>query len=224
MNGILNHDLDSPLIESRIPMEKGWRPSRRQRRLAIVLGTILVVSLAGWARMVATPPELNFTNIAVFPVDPADSRSIHSVENRLGREIEIDPVRAGRFTVLLDLVNEGRRPVRIRSLPEDGDLSEARYASPALRFDRRRPEDVAEPVRPLTLGSGDSITVRYTFSYSDAVPRDGCMLGPDRTGNLPVTYSKLGFRRTRWMPLKGAVLSTFASPRCDENLKPVPSS
>jgi hypothetical protein len=224
MNGTLIRDLDSPLIETRIPRRKGWRPSRRQRRLAIVLGGLLVVSLAGWARLVATPPKLMFTNIAVFPVHRADATAIHNVDNRLGREVEIDPVRAGRFTVLLDLMNEGRRPVRIRSLPDDGEWSEAVYASPALGFYGRRPEDVRQPFRPLTLGPGESITVRYTFSFSDAVPLAGCMLGPDRTRNLPVTYRKLAFQRTRWMPLDGALLSTFPSPRCDENLKPVPSS
>jgi hypothetical protein len=224
MNGTLIRDLDSPLIETRIPRRKGWRPSRRQRRLGIVLGGLLVVSLAGWARLVATPPKLMFTNIAVFPVHRADAQAIHSLDNRLGREVEIDPVRAGRFTVLLDLMNEGRRPVRIRSLPDDGEWSGAMYASPALGFDRRRPEDVDEPFRPVTLGPGDSITVRYTFTFSDAVPLDGCMLSPDLTRALPVTYRKLGFRRTRWLPLEGALLSTFTSPRCDDSLKPVPSS
>lgn len=224
MNGTLIRDLDSPLIETRIPRRKGWRPSRRQRRLAIVLGGLLVASLAGWARLVATPPKLTFTNIAVFPVNPADAKAIHNVDNRLGREVEIDPVRAGRFTVLLELVNEGRRPVKIRSLPDDGDWSEALYTSPGVGFHGRRPEDVRQPFRPLTLGAGDSITVRYTFSFSDAVPLEGCMLGPDRTRNLPVTYRKFGLQRTRWMPFEAALLSTFPSPRCDDNLKPVSSS
>jgi hypothetical protein len=38
-------------------------------------------------------PELRFTNVAVFPVDPKDANAIHNVDNRLGREVEIDPVR-----------------------------------------------------------------------------------------------------------------------------------
>jgi hypothetical protein len=223
MNGLLNHDLDSPLVETRTPREKGWRPSQRQRRVAVGLGAILLVSLAGWVRISATPPKLAFTNIAAFPLDPANAGLVHNVDNRLGREVEIDPVRAGRFWVLLDLVNEGRRPVKLRGLPDEYDWSDARYASTALSFDRR-PEFVEEPFRPLTLGPGKSITVRYTFRFSDAVPRDGCMMGPDRTNNLPVSYRKLGLERTRSMPFAGALLSTFPSPRCDGSLQPAPAS
>lgn len=224
MKDILDRDLDSPLSETRIPREKGWRPSRRQTRFAIVLGLVMVVVLAGLARALAAPPKLRFTDIAVFPVDPKDAKAIHDVENRLGREVEIDFVPAGRFTVLLDMTNEGHRRVRIKDLPDEWDLKQARYSSPARDRDQRRPEYVDEPIQPLTLSPGESITVRYTFKFPDTNPHGGCMLSPDQTRNLPVTYRKLGFRRTRWMPLDDAYLSTFTGPRCDENLQPQPSS
>jgi hypothetical protein len=226
MNGILDRDLDRPLTETRIPREKGWRPSRRQTRSAIVLGLLVVVVLAGWARAVATPPKLRFTNIAVFPLDSADAKAIHNIDSRLGREVEIDFVPAGRFTVLLDLTNEGHRRVRITDLPDDGDLEHALFSSQTVDSDRRRPEDVDEPVRPFTLSPGESISVRYTFKFPDtnSNPQGGCMMSPDQTRNVAVTYRKLGFRRTRWMPLHEAYLSTFTGPRCDENLQPQPSS
>jgi hypothetical protein len=226
MNGMLSHDLDSPLTETRIPREKGWRPSRRQTRVAAVLGLILLVVLVGWVRAVATPPKLRFTNIAVFPVDPNSAVAIHNLNSRLGREVEIDFVPAGRFIVLLDLTNEGRRGARITDLPNDGDLEQALFSPQQRERDQRRPEWIDEPVRPFTLSPGESVTVRYTFEFPDANqnPQGGCMLSPDQTRHVAVTYRKLGFRRTRSMPLHEAYLSTFTGPRCDENLNPMPSS
>jgi len=226
MNSILDRDLDSPLTETRIPRENGWRPSRRQTRSAVVLGLAVVVVLTGWARAVATPPKLRFQKIAVFPVDPKDAEAIHNIDSRLGREVEIDFVPAGSFTVLFDLTNEGRRPVRITDLPDDGDLEYARFSPQSLDSDRRRPEAVDEHVRPFTLSPGESITVRYTFKFPDTSPHQqgGCLFSPDQTRNVAVTYRKLGFRRTRWMPLQEAYLSTFTGPRCDENLRPAPPS
>jgi hypothetical protein len=222
MNGVLDRDLDSPLTETRIPREKGWRPSRRQARVAMALGLVFLVVLAGWSRAVATPPKLRFTNIAVFPVAPKDAKAIHNVDNRLGREVEIDFVPAGQFTVLLDLTNEGHRRVRITDFPDDGDLEQARFSSFAREHEERRPEYVNEPVRPFKLSPGESITVRYTFRFPDTSPHPGgCMMGPDQTRNLAVTYRKLGFRRTRFMPLHEAYLSTFSGPRCDEHGQPV---
>jgi hypothetical protein len=207
--------------EIRVPREKGWRPSRRQARVALVVGLLVVVILAGWARAVATPPKLQFSNIAVFPVDPEDAKAIH---NRLGREVEIDFVPAGRFTVLLDLTNGGHRQVRIGALPDEWDLKEALFSSSALDGDRRRPEYVDESVQPFTLSPGESVTVRYAFKFPETNPHPGCMLSPDQTRSIPVTYQKLGFRRTRWMPLDEAYLSTFTGPRCDGNLKPAQPS
>jgi hypothetical protein len=73
------------------------------------------------------------------------------------------------------------------------------------------------------LAPGDSVTVRYTFTFPD-MTRGGCMLSPDHIGWIPVTYRRLGFRRTAQMPFKWAHLSTFTAPRCDEHLQPVPPS
>lgn len=223
MNGLLNRDLDSPLVETRIPRERGWRPTGRQTRIALLLGLVVVVVLAGWARAVATPPKLRFTNIAVFPVDPKDARAIHEIGNRLGREVELDFVPAARFTVLLDMTNEGRRKVRVEDLPDEYDLKQAGYSPSVPDRDQRRPDYVDQPVRPFTLSPGESVTVRYTFEFRNT-PHGNCMFSPDQTRTLPVTYRKLGFRRTRWMPLDEAYLSTFTGPRCDENLKPVQPS
>ena len=190
----------------------------------MVLGLVVVVFLAGWARAVATSPDLRFTDIVVSSADPAHEDAIHTVNGRLGREVELDFVRAGRFDVLLDLVNEGHRGVRIEDLPGDGDwgqrgTSHRRWTSAAVG---RR--DVAQPTESPTLGRGESITVRFAFAFPDAGPHAGCMMSPDQTRSLPVTYRKLGFGRTRWMPLQEAYLSTFTGPRCDENLRPAPPS
>jgi hypothetical protein len=224
MNGILG-DLDNPLTETRIPREKGWRPSRRQIRVAVAFGLIMVIGLVVLARVVATPPELRFTNIAAFPVDPKDAKAVHNIDSRLGREVELDFVPSAEFAVLLDLTNEGRRRVRITDLPDDGDLEEALFSSQLRERDERRPARVDEPVRPFSLAPGESVTVRYTFKFPGADKNPGgCFLSPDQIRNVAVTYRKLGFRRTRWMPLHEAYLSTFPSARCDENLKPKSSS
>lgn len=223
MNGILNRDLDRPPVETRIPREKGWRPSRRQTRVALLLGLVVVVVLTGWARAVATPPKLRFTNIAVFPVDPKDARAIHNIDNRLGREVEIDFTPAGQFTVLLDLTNEGHRKIRITDLPESGDLEQPLFSSQVREREERRPEWIDEPVRPFSLAPRKSVTVRYMYKFPDS-PRGRCWLSPDQNRDIAVTYRRLGFRRTRSMPLRAAYLSTFPGPRCDESLDPVPSS
>lgn len=223
MNGILTNDLDSPLTETRIPKEKGWRPSRRQVRAGIVVGLVVLVVLTGWARAVGAPPKLRFTDISVFPVEAKDGKAIHNLDNRLGREVEIDFVPGGRFTVLLDLVNEGGRGVKIKGLPDEYDLVQTGFSSFARSDRERRPEYVSETVRPFTLGPGKSVTVRYMYTFP-ATPDSGCMIGPDQMREIPMTYRKLGFRRTRYMPLHEAYLSTFTAPRCDEHLEPVPPS
>ena len=59
----------------------------------------------------------------------------------------------------------------------------------------------------------DSLPTEQRFD--DGPAHAGCMLSPDQTRELPVTYRKLGFRRTRWMPLDRSMLSSFTGPRCD---------
>jgi hypothetical protein len=217
MNAILSRDVDSPLNETRIPREKGWRPSRRQTWVAVALSLVMVVVLAGWAKAVATPPNLRFTNIALFPLNPADGSAIHNRDNRLGREVELDFVRAGRFTVLLDLENHGRRAVHLKALPGDGDLENAAYASRVLERDERRPDYADTPFRPLRLSAGDAITVRFDFRFPDcALPGREGLLSPPRITALPVTYTKLGFRRTRLVPLEASMLSMFVAGSCQQ--------
>jgi len=57
MTGILGSDIDSPLSETRIPKETGWRPSQRHARVAVALGLMIVIGLGLLARAVATPPK-----------------------------------------------------------------------------------------------------------------------------------------------------------------------
>jgi hypothetical protein len=226
MSGLHMRDLDGPLTETRMPKGKGWRPSRRQIRFATVASLVVAMGLGLLARAVATPPTLRFTNVAVFPVDPAHAEAVHTIENRLGREVEINFVPGGRFTVLLDLTNEGRRRVRVLDLPETGDLEQPRFSPRAREREERRPGYVDERIRPFTLDPGESVTVRYTFVFSETIPNPGvgCMWSPDQSREAEVTYKKLGFHRTRSMPFREAYLSMFPSPRCDENLNPVPPS
>jgi hypothetical protein len=74
--------------------------------------------------------------------------------------------------------------------------------------------------RARSVGPGRGDAARAAVHEDLHFPVDPCVLSHDQTRVAEVDLPKLGFHRTRRMPLREAYLSTFTSPRCDDSLKP----
>lgn len=203
------------------------RPRRRGRMLALV-AAVGVASLAGavwWNRAVTAPTGLRFTNIDVYRNAPGDTSGIRTLDNRLGREARIDFTRAGRFTVLLDLENTGRRPVHLKAIPRTTFYHWAIHTVSYSPADWWNGGDRAavryQPFRPLMLAPDDAIAVRFDFVFADCdltKPTEATPWSPSAVERIPVTHQRLGFRRTKPVPLDDAILSVVVNGDCDNQI------
>jgi hypothetical protein len=195
------------------------RRHRRLLRLAVMLTVVVLGGLVGWNKAATADPGLRFSEPVVFRSEPGDDSGIRQVENRLGREVEIDFARAARFTFVLKLTNEGSDEVKLRDFPStsfyDGTIDHVSW-SWANDEDGERVRAAYEPFEPFSLPAGESVDIRFDARFDDCDRTgDAIVISPSSVTELAVSYKTWGFLRTIKVPFERARLSFFTPGGCD---------
>ena len=191
-----------------------------RRRIVIVIVLVVVAGAAVWWRQTAiSDPKLAFTTFNRVNRVEHDATGIQEgiteKQNASGAQVDVAFVSNQRFYVYLGLRNGGGRAVQIEAPPTAGfyylgfdamDVSSDRDAAPgATTF---------EPLKPFTLKSGETRSVRLTFRLADCSPSDQ-KPGTTSVKGLVMRYKILGLKRAWLVPFEQSTLTVPSIGRCE---------